>query len=65
MQAPKLLLVEDDPAVRASLQRRLRFEGFDVEAAEQGEHALEMFSSVNPNLVLLDVMLPGVDGFTV
>ncbi len=58
-------MVEDDPDVRASLQRRLKFEGFQVEAVERGEQALEMFSEVQPNLVLLDVMLPGIDGFTV
>lgn len=65
MIPPKILMVEDDPDVRNSLQRRLRFEGFQVEAAERGEEALEMFPEVQPNLVLLDVMLPGIDGFTV
>ena len=65
MLVPKLLLVEDDPAVRASLRRRLRFEGFQVEVAERGEEALEKFPLVKPDLVLLDVMLPGMDGFTV
>ena len=63
--APTLLLIEDDEAVSASLQRRLRFEGFDVHAADRGETALEIMTQVGPDLVLLDVMLPGLDGFAV
>lgn len=63
--SPTLLLIEDDSAVSASLQRRLRFEGFDVHVADRGEVALEMMPSVAPDLILLDVMLPGLDGFAV
>lgn len=61
----KLLIVEDDPDVRSSLERRFRFEGFKVTTAERGEEALSILSSVAPDLVLLDVMLPGLDGFGV
>jgi two-component system response regulator MprA len=63
--SPTLLLIEDDSAVSASLQRRLRFEGFDVHVADRGETALEMMPELSPNLILLDVMLPGLDGLSV
>jgi two-component system response regulator MprA len=63
--SPTLLLIEDDAAVSASLQRRLRFEGFDVHVADRGEVALEMLPRISPDLILLDVMLPGLDGFAV
>lgn len=63
--SPTLLLIEDDAAVSASLQRRLRFEGFDVHTADRGEQALEMLPRLDPDLILLDVMLPGLDGFAV
>lgn len=61
----KLLIIEDDTAVSASLQRRLRFEGFDVSVADRGEVALELLPELLPDLILLDVMLPGLDGFAV
>lgn len=60
-----MLIVEDDPDVRSSLERRFRFEGFQVTAAERGEDALTLLPTVEPDLVLLDVMLPGLDGFAV
>jgi two-component system, OmpR family, response regulator MprA len=61
----KLLIVEDDPDVRNSLERRFRFEGFQVTTAESGEFALDILSTLEPDIVLLDVMLPGLDGFAV
>ena len=61
----KLLIVEDDPAVRTSLERRFRFEGFHVTSAERGEQALDILADTEPDLILLDVMLPGLDGFAV
>lgn len=60
-----LLLVEDDPAVMASLRRRLQLEGFTVHTAATGLMALEMFEQVGPAIVILDVMLPELDGFGV
>lgn len=64
MVARTILLVEDDPDVLRSLERRFRFEGFRVLCAERGEDALCLLSEDKPDLVLLDVMLPGMDGFT-
>jgi two-component system response regulator MprA len=60
-----ILVVEDDPAVQTALRRRLRFEGYRVETAERGDEALERLVSLQPDLILLDVMLPGIDGFQV
>ena len=57
----KLLIVEDDPDVRNSLERRFRFEGFQVTTAERGEEALDIMADLEPDLVLLDVMLPGLE----
>jgi two-component system response regulator MprA len=61
----KLLIVEDDPDVRNSLERRFRFEGFQVTTADRGEKALDILANLEPDLILLDVMLPGLDGFAV
>ena len=61
----KLLIVEDDPDVRNSLERRFRFEGFQVTTAERGEEALDILANLEPDLILLDVMLPGLSGFEV
>ena len=58
-----VLLVEDDPAVQASVRRRLAFEGFTVETAERGDQVLEQVRLLNPQVVILDVMLPEMDGF--
>lgn len=61
--APQILIIEDDAAVQASLTRRLRFEGFGVEIADSGEDGLKKLEEATPDLILLDVMLPGMDGF--
>ena len=60
-----VLLVEDDPAVQASVRRRLAFEGFSVETAERGDQVLQQVRTLNPDVVILDVMLPILDGFEV
>ncbi len=61
----RVLVVDDDPIVREVLERYLAREGFAVTAAADGREALEAFESVCPDLVLLDLMLPRVDGFEV
>jgi two-component system, OmpR family, response regulator MprA len=61
----RLLLVDDDPRVLAAVGRRLGFEGFVVDLAASGAEALEMASAKAPDLVILDVMLPGMDGLEV
>ena len=60
-----VLVVEDDPAVRASLQRSLAFEGYDVVVATDGAAGLEAISTHRPDAVLLDLGLPRLDGLEV
>jgi two-component system response regulator MprA len=61
----RLLLVDDDPRVLTAVGRRLGFEGFDVELAANGQEALEAVAARRPDLVILDVMLPEMDGLEV
>lgn len=61
----KLLIVDDEPNIRELLSTSLRFAGFDVVAASNGRQALELAQSEAPDLAVLDVMLPDMDGFTV
>ncbi|MBW3554764.1 MAG: response regulator [Gemmatimonadetes bacterium] len=60
-----ILVVEDETAVRSMLQRMLEKEGFDVATAEDGAAALDRFSEIDPDLVLLDVRMPKLGGFEV
>lgn len=60
-----ILLIEDDPLVRRGLALALRRHGHDVRTAETGEDGLRDFSAARPDLVVLDLMLPGIDGFGV
>lgn len=60
-----VLLVEDDPAARQGLELALRRLGYEVRLAETGEVALDGISGAAMDVVVLDVMLPGVDGFEV
>jgi DNA-binding response OmpR family regulator len=60
-----LLVVDDDPDNREVLRRRLEREGYRAECAEDGERALEMITRHEFDLVLLDVMMPGKDGYEV
>lgn len=58
----KILIVEDDFNMRVGLQDNLEFEGYQVVCAESGEEGLTLFSSEQPDLIILDVMLPSMDG---
>jgi two-component system response regulator MprA len=60
--AVRILVVDDDPAVRDSLRRSLAFNGYEVEVAEDGQRALTAVALRRPDLVVLDVMMPGLDG---
>jgi DNA-binding response OmpR family regulator len=60
-----ILIVEDDATLVRVLRDNLAYEGFDVECAADGEQALERARAVRPSLVLLDIAMPGVDGFDV
>jgi len=61
----KVLIVDDDAHIRASLRRTLAFEGYQVREAGDGTGALEAALDELPDLVILDVMLPGIDGMEV
>jgi two-component system response regulator MprA len=61
----RLLLVDDDPRVLSSVGRRLAFEGFLVDLAADGAEALQLAAARSPDLVILDVMLPGMSGLDV
>src|SRR3977135_1185884 len=61
----RVLLAEDDRGVRESLVRALRFEGYDVLGVPDGARALEAAEQDEPDVVVLDVMMPMVDGLTV
>ncbi|MEO8424068.1 MAG: response regulator transcription factor [Actinomycetota bacterium] len=65
MAPRRILVVDDEPMVREVLQRYLELEAFEVATAEDGEAALTSFASHRPDLVLLDLMLPRVDGLEV
>ena len=60
-----ILIVEDDKFLRELATQKLRAEGFQVLEAENGEEALEMMQAKDPSLVILDLILPGIDGFQV
>lgn len=63
--AERILIVDDEPNIVVSLEFLLGREGYDVAVATTGPEALEKAASFRPDLVLLDVMLPGADGFEV
>ena len=60
-----VLVIEDEEDIRDILCYNLKKEGFNAYAAENGEKGLELLKSVHPDLVLLDVMMPGMDGIEV
>jgi two-component system response regulator MprA len=62
---PRVLVVEDDDAIAQVLQRSLRMEGYDVKIAGDGISALDLSHAFLPDLVILDLGLPGMDGIEV
>ena len=60
----RILVVDDDPEIRDFVKKNLEKEGFEVEVAGSGREALELAGERPPALVLLDVMMPGMDGLT-
>jgi len=60
-----VLVVDDDPGIRASLRQALAYEGYRVSVAEDGRAALRMAREQPPDVVVLDVMMPGIDGIEV
>ncbi|MES4886433.1 response regulator transcription factor [Streptomyces sp. NPDC096012] len=60
----RILIVDDEPAVREALQRSLAFEGYGTEVAVDGADALEKAAAYEPDLVVLDIQMPRMDGLT-
>jgi two-component system OmpR family response regulator len=65
MAGERLLLVDDEDNLRSMLEAALRYEGFDVHAAANGRDALHAVEDATPDLIVLDVMMPDLDGFEV
>ncbi|MEV4225377.1 response regulator transcription factor [Nonomuraea sp. NPDC049725] len=61
----KVLVVDDEPNIRELLSEALSLNGFDVRTASSGRAALKAVASERPDIIVLDVMLPDLDGFTV
>ena len=59
---PRVLVVDDEPAVREALRRALELEGYSVELAQNGAEALRLVNAIEPDMVVLDVLMPEVDG---
>ncbi len=61
----KILIVEDEPEIRELLSNYLKNEGFEISLAEDGVEAVDLFSKEDYDLVMLDIMIPKIDGFAV
>ncbi len=65
MKNLKILIAEDEKDLRRLLYDQLIGEGYKVIEAEDGKRALELFNSENPDMAILDIMMPGTDGLSV
>src|SRR5918992_4165136 len=65
MQATRIAVIEDEAAIADAIAARLRNEGFEVATAADGPAGVELCQRLKPDLVILDVMLPGFDGVEV
>jgi two-component system OmpR family response regulator len=64
-EGPKVLVVDDEPNIRELVQVALNFHGFAVTTSATGEDALQLTEACRPDLIVLDVLLPDIDGFEV
>ena len=60
----KILIVDDDPAIRKNIQEILSLEGYQVYTAENGKIALEALPEIEPDIVLVDYLMPELDGIS-
>ena len=65
MEKRRIAVIEDEATIAASVAARLRAEGFDVEVAEDGFSGVDLCRGFRPDLVVLDLILPGLDGLEV
>lgn len=61
----KVMIVDDDPSIVVALEFLMEQNGYEVEVARSGEEAIESIPKFQPDLILLDIMLPGIDGYEV
>ena len=59
----RILIVEDDPSILLGLERNLKFEGYEVMSAKDGERGLQLAVDKSPDLIVLDIMLPKLNGY--
>jgi len=59
----KILIVEDEEVIRASISDALTLEGYECIQAESGERAIELLEQITPDLIISDIMMPGIDGY--
>lgn len=62
--AKKILIADDEPDILKVVKMRLETQGYDVVSASDGQKALDMVKSENPDLVILDIIMPKIDGCT-
>lgn len=65
MNMKKILLVDDEPNIVMALEYSLKKKGYEVLIARDGEEAIKIFENIKPCLVILDIMMPKMDGFEV
>jgi CheY-like chemotaxis protein len=63
--SPRVLVVDDDAVIVRLLEVNFRLDGFDVETASRGEEAIRKASELHPDVIVMDVMMPGLDGWAV
>ncbi len=65
MAKKKILIVDDEPNIVVPLEFLMEQNNYEVTVAQTGEEAIEVLSRMHPDLILLDIMLPGIDGYEV
>jgi CheY-like chemotaxis protein len=63
--SPRVLVVDDDAVIVRLLEVNFRLSGFEVETATRGEEAIRKAAELHPDVIVMDVMMPGLDGWTV
>jgi DNA-binding response OmpR family regulator len=64
-ERPLIIVIDDEESIRKLLSVNLRADGYQVATASNGEEALKLMGECEPDLIILDIMLPGLDGFQV